>query len=90
MIHNIAELLEKYPMRNKAWINQSPSGNVFVAEASSLGIPPGGVINGAKDPWNRLFKDYFLTHHDGEGETTHWFNVTTVEGFKVECHILND
>jgi hypothetical protein len=84
-VNNKKELLDKYPIRNKAWSfnkykydGRTPE---FIAEDSeSRGI----------DPWGRKLPKPNDVIKDEEDETTEYVYLTTVDGFKVRLRVFND
>ena len=64
--------------------------SVFVTDASTLGITPGGLgLSTIRDPWNRKIPNGSIKCAYNEGDVTTWIFITTVEGHPVECRIFN-
>jgi hypothetical protein len=85
---DMTELSRVYPVRNQPW---KPGESMFYAEASELGIAPGGLgLAAIKDPWNRKIPDGAIKCHYNKGDVMFWKFTTTVEGQPVECQIFND
>ena len=86
---DMSELSRVWPVRNKAW---NAGDTMFIADASELGIAPGGLGLGTiKDPWNRKIpNDTIKCTYDADGGVLLWQFVTTVESQPVTCRIFND
>lgn len=79
----IAQLIEKYPVRNEIWMAHDDGS--FSAEDSTL-----SGNNARTDPWNRPLPSTYQTNKNREHEITHWTFKTTVAGQSITLTIWND
>jgi hypothetical protein len=85
--NDMTELVREFPVKNNAWMALD---SCFVAEASSLGIPPGGSLADAKDPWNRSFVKDPEPQYSEDNEIVAWNLWTSVNRQPIKCKVFND
>ena len=81
------DVLKEFPQKNSAWLS---CDTCFAAFVSDFGVPPGGSLEGIKDPWNRPFPMIPAPIYDKDNDTVSWTVLTSVNKQTIECKIFND